>query len=140
MDKEKLITIAIGLAVGVAIAGLYFAAVKFVPNLGKTPPTITFNPPPPAPAAKSLIVNQPVDETTTKDSPITISGQAAPAAQIIVFAPAEEKIASADAAGNFSTTLKLEDGENEISVSLFSRETIKRHVILEISQWKKVSL
>lgn len=132
MDKEKLITIVIGLIVGVAIAGLYFAAVKFLPNLSKTPPAITFNPPPPTPAIKSLTVNQPADETTTKDSPITVSGQALAGSKIVIFGAAEEKIASADTTGNFATTLKLEDGENEITITSLP-ETIKRNVILEIS-------
>ncbi len=139
MDKEKVITIGLGLLVGVLLAGLYFAAAKFLPQLSPSKPAVVFNGPktPPPPPVSSLTVSQPADETTSKQSPITISGQAPAGAKIVIFAPAEEKIASADATGNFTTNIKLEEGENAISFTLLSDvnkiETIVRNVILEIS-------
>ncbi len=138
MDKEKLITIALGLFVGVALAGAYFAAARFLPQLQTPAPKVVFNPPKsnPSPRATTLTVTQPTDEATTKESPLAVSGQAAPAAQVVIFAPADEKIASADAAGKFATTIKLEEGTNPIGFSVISAagqlETITRNVILEI--------
>lgn len=146
MDKEKVITIALGLLVGILLAGLYFAAAKFLPQFSTPKPTVVFNgpnTPPPTSINSSLTISQPADKSTSKDSPITVSGQAPAGAKIIIFAPAEEKIASADATGNFTTTIKLEEGENAISFSLLAAtgkmETILRNVILEISPWKNHS-
>lgn len=134
MDKEKVITVAIGLAVGVALAGLYFATVRFLPNFRKTSPAVTFAPPPAKQEkGKALIVAEPVDETSVKESPVTVSGRVPAGSSIIIFGPAEEKIASADASGNFSAVIKLEDGENEIAIAS-GDETVIRHVVLEISQ------
>lgn len=139
MDKEKIITIVIGLLVGIVLASLYFAAAKFLPQLSNPAPKVVFNPPKnnPSPIATTLTVTQPTDEATTKETPLAVQGQALPGAQIVIFGPAEEKIASADATGKFATTIKLEEGANPISFSVVSTdgqlETLFRNVILEIS-------
>lgn len=138
MDKEKIITIVLGLAVGVLAAGGYFAAVKILPGLKKTPEKIIVQPTPaPAPTKNEtfLTLDQPKDNSSVTDSPITISGKTAPGINLIIFGNAEEKIASADATGSFSAQLKLEDGENQISVTTLESKpvTIKKTVTLEIS-------
>ncbi len=120
--------------VGVVLAGGYFAAVKFLPELSKKSPKISFSPSvstPLASPAATLQVFQPEDQISLTQSPVTVSGKANPGERIIMFANADEKIASADASGNFSADIKLEDGENEISISS-PTETLKRTVILEI--------
>lgn len=137
MDKEKIITVVIGLLVGIGVAGGYFAIVKFLPRLSSNTPKVTYTPPPGAPtAAQTLTVTSPDDNATTLDSPTTVKGQASPGTQIVLYAPADEKVASADASGNFSVDIKLEDGQNEITVTTLSdtgvAETIKRNIILEI--------
>lgn len=138
MDKEKIITIVLGLTVGALAAGGYFAAAKILPNLKKTPEKIIVQPSPvPAPTKNetSLVLDQPKDNSSVTDSPITISGKTAPGINLIIFGNAEEKIASADATGSFSAQLKLEDGENQISVTTLESKpvTIKKTVTLEIS-------
>lgn len=139
MDKEKLITVAIGLAVGTLIAGAYFVVVKFLPSFNA--PKLTYTPAveqeTASPSAKeTLTVLSPLDETSVKESPITVSGKSQPGTKIIVFANADEKIASADGQGNFSAIIKLDEGENDISITSLSdtgiSQTINRNVILEI--------
>ncbi len=138
MNKEKIITIVIGLLVGVLAAGGYFAAVKILPNLKKPPEKIIVQPAPIIPIKNetSLILDQPKDNSSTTDSPITISGKTLPGINLIIFGNAEEKIASADATGSFSAQLKLEDGENQISVTTLENKpiTIRKTITLEISQ------
>lgn len=139
MDKEKLITIAIGLAVGIAIAASYFIAVKFLPRL-TSPNTakVTYNPSANETSQnpKNLSVDKPNDNSVSTDDQINVSGKAPAGTKILIFANADEKIASADASGNFTASLKLEDGENEITFNTLSgsriTETIKRSVILEV--------
>lgn len=139
MNKEKIITIVVGLAVGILAAGGYFAVVKILPNLKKPGEKIIVQPETLPAATESaqttLILDQPKDNSSVTDSPITISGKTAPGINLIIFGNAEEKIASADATGSFSAQLKLEDGENQISVtSLESKPvTVKKTVTLEIS-------
>lgn len=137
MDKEKIITIVLGLTVGALAAGGYFAASKILPNLKKTPEKIIVQPAPITPVRNetSLVLDEPKDNSSTLNSPIIISGKTLPGTNLVIFGNAEEKIASADATGSFSAQLKLEDGENQISVTTLESKpvTIKKTVTLEIS-------
>lgn len=148
MDKEKLITIAIGLAVGIIAATGYFAATKILPQIGKKNPVEIIMPkaqdkpttPPPTTSANSskLTLDLPSDNSSTKGSVATVSGQASPNATIIIFGNADQKVATAGADGKFKDSIKLEEGLNVISVTaIVASQTpndITRNVTLEISQ------
>lgn len=142
MDKEKLITIGIGLLVGILFAGSYFLAIKLLPQLRGKQDTVIFTPSnpttPPAPKnALDLNLSAPDNFIATSEATITFLGQTAPQSRIIIVAPSDEKVASADASGNFNSPVKLEEGENEISVTAIDSAgnvaTVKRSVTLEIS-------
>ncbi len=140
MNKEKIITIVIGLTVGVVVTGGYFALTNFLPKLQKKTDKIIVQPAPkPMPVNNlEIFLDSPQDKSSTSSSTILISGKTAPAATLVMFSNADEKIASADANGNFLGNLKLETGENEISVTAFLNKinsaVIHRNVTLEISQ------
>lgn len=136
MDKEKVITIIIGLVVGMGLAATYFVANNYFPNLSVKPPVVNFVSPSPAavtPVSTDFTVNVPVDNTSTRDNPLTVAGQGEPQSKIIIFANADEKIVPVSLSGSYSAQIKLEDGENVISISNLT-QTIYRHVILEIKQ------
>lgn len=144
MDREKIITIVIGLAVGIGLAASYFAAMKFLPQLSQKRADIIV-PPAPQKAAQTagaatfdLTISQPDDYSFVTEPSLTIVGKTLPQLALVIFANAEEKIATSDAAGNFSTSIKLEEGENEISVTAFDEKnnpvTLKRRVTLEVAQ------
>jgi hypothetical protein len=143
MDKEKVITIVVGLAVGILATGGYFAAIKILPGLKKPGEQMTLQPkvedtPKETPALpKDLDLSAPADHSATSEATIVVAGKAGPAATVIVFANADEKVATTDAEGNFSTIIKLEEGDNEISAAMFSGQNpptiVKRNVTLEIS-------
>jgi hypothetical protein len=143
MNKEQIITVLIGLVVGALLVAGYFAAKNFLPALKPKPPTIIVTQPSPrqseATAGQTLpltLINL-IDKSSTKSADLVISGQTATGAAIFVFGNTDEKIASADAQGNFSGNLKLEDGENEITVTAFldgkNSLTIRKNVTLEIN-------
>lgn len=141
MSKEQIITVLIGLSVGaISVAG-YFAAKNFLPALKPAPPVIITRPAPPSNASASatlpLTLTDLADHTSTKEAQLTISGQTAAGAAVFILGNTDEKIASADGQGNFNSSLKLEDGENEISVTSFSNGknslTIHRNITLEIN-------
>ena len=141
MNKEKIITVAIGLGVGILVTGGYFAFINFFP---KRTQTIIVQPSPKSEKTATisgaqnltLTLDLPEDQTSTSSSPIAVSGKTVPIAKVVFFSNADEKIASADATGNFTMTLKLEEGENEISVTAFFDKTISavihRNVNLEV--------
>jgi hypothetical protein len=143
MDKEKILTIFLGLLVGGLLAGGYFASGKLLPLLnGKKQETITINTKPkssPVKTASLLTLSSPEDFSNVTTGTITVSGKTLPEARLVVFANADEKIATASADGNFSFDIKLESGDNEIVVTAFDpnsnlQTSLKRTVVKEIAK------
>lgn len=143
MDKEKILTIFLGLLVGGLLAGGYFASGKLLPLLnGKKQETITINTKPknsPAKTTALLTLSSPEDFSNVTTGTVTVSGKTLSKARLVVFANADEKIATASADGNFSFDIKLESGDNEIVVTAFDpnsnlQTSLKRTVIKEIAK------
>jgi len=142
MDKEKFLTIGIGLFVGITIAGMYFFITSYLPSWQKGQPKVTFSPTnnqKPADGNQlTVTIDKPDDHSSTTSSEVSVNGRAQPGTKLILFSNADEKVASSDANGNFTISVKLEDGENQISVtavdSLGNLTIAKRNVTLEISQ------
>ncbi len=141
MDKEKILTIFLGLLVGGLLAGGYFASGKLIPLInGKKQATITINSKPKTVSITNtslLTISTPEDFSNTTAATIAVSGKTVAGAKLVVFTNTDEKIATAAASGDFSFNLKLEMGDNEITVTAFDpnsslQTTIKRTVIKEI--------
>lgn len=140
MFREKLVTILIGLIVGAILAALFFFGPKLV-SKESLQPTAS-----PTPAVKvsiteipkkvSLKLTSPENNSSTTSSEIKLKGTATPNAKLIVFANADEKTASAGANGKFEISVKLEEGENEISVTDLTEpiQTVTRNVTFEITE------
>jgi hypothetical protein len=142
MDKEKLLTIGIGLLVGVGVALLYFTATKFIPQITRKNPVAVIQPQAPSSPTPEkqtpFSLDFPLDNSTVTEAIGTVSGQTSPSANIIIFANTAEKIATAASDGKFNESIKLEEGLNAISVTVLSEQnnpvTIIRNVTLEISK------
>ncbi|KKU91855.1 MAG: hypothetical protein UY21_C0009G0046 [Microgenomates group bacterium GW2011_GWA1_48_10] len=145
MDREKIITVIIGLIIGALLAGGYFLGPKLLPRPAEKQSPVSENTlsqnqtaSPPALRAKDLTLSFPDDNSSTTNTTVTVSGKSPTPNPVIIYANADEKIATPDAEGNFAADIKLEDGENEITVSTFDQNdkivTIKRNVTLEVSE------
>ena len=147
VDKEKIFTIAIGLAVGILAASGYFLVTKGVPNLTKVNPIQIIQPKnkpnpsvPPTHNGKQtpLSLDLPIDNSSTQNKTATVSGQTAPNATVVIYANADQNIASAAADGKFKYQIQLENGLNVISVTAMdgtnTPNVIYRNVTLEIPQ------
>jgi len=66
-----------------------------------------------------LEIDQPVNESVSKLSRITLSGITEPNAIVAIIMADEEQTIIADEAGKFETEIDLEGGENIISISAF---------------------
>lgn len=86
------------------------------PNLTITQPTATEEAtlePTLSAQAITLVVTQPIDGSIVTIPTVIVQGKTAPAADVFV----DDKQLTADALGNFSQSLTLDEGENTISVS-----------------------
>ncbi len=128
MDREKLITLCIGLLIGIALAGAYLLAPKVLPQFfPKHEKLLTLGKPTnqkTGPEEKTTVTDPtigfklltPENNTTTKDYTISVSGTAAPSSKLLVSTLTDEKAIVAGEDGKFSTLVKLEDGQNIITV------------------------
>lgn len=146
MDREKIITIVLGLFVGIVLAASYFFGSKYLPFLNrqskptaaKTQKTLTPPPPQQQTTVATLTIDSPDDNTSTTAKSIKLSGSFLPASTIILYANADEQIATADAQGKFNFNVAIEGGENEIALNSFDQNnkltTVKRNITMEVSQ------
>ncbi len=143
MDKEKIVTITIGLFVGAALASLYFFGGKLlskIPSKGTHLITTSAKPSPASPkiTPAGISISTPEDNASTTVNPIPLTGQTSPNTPVVLYANADEKIATSDASGKFTANIKLEEGENEVTATIIDITgkpiTVKRNITLEISQ------
>ncbi len=144
---EKFATIGIGVALGGILAGGIIFGPKILekakslskPPLPATPVVPINQTSTPSANLSSVSLDVPDDNSSTTDNAITISGKTAPGQSVFIFGPADEKVATADAAGTFSVTkFKLEEGDNPISATIIDGNgnpvTVQKSVALEITQ------
>lgn len=141
MLREKIVTIIIGLVVGAMLAGAYFFGPTLVTQTKQdtkrtpTPKAQASKTPTPSPK-KTLTITSPEDNSSTTNVDLKVSGSGTPNAKIIVFTNADQKQVTASATGKYETTIKLEEGENEVTVTDLTSpiQTLTRNVTLEITE------
>lgn len=139
MGKEKIITIVIGLVVGIALSGGIFLFWNYKDNLIKSNPTTKPQPQKtetPSATAAAIKLDSPEDNLITKEKSIEVSGHGQVQMMVLIVATAEEKTINVGQDGTFKTTVKLEEGENRISVIYFDPspepKSLDRTVTVEI--------
>ncbi len=141
MVREKIVTIIIGLVVGIMLAGAYFFGPQLVSN--GTSKQVTASPTPqasksPTKAAqvtkKTLTISTPENNSSVTKSEVKISGVATPNAKIVIYSNTDQKMATVGANGKFDSTVKLEEGENEVTISDLTEpiQTKTLNITLEI--------
>ncbi len=145
MDKEKIVTVFIGLLVGIVLASAYFLSAKFLPGLNQKPKQDSFTTKQDNKKVlsqnkenqMSIELLQPDDHSSTTDGTVTVNGKSRPGQQLVIFSNADEKAASTSADGSFTATIKLEEGGNEISINAIDQDgkvlSVKRNVVMDVT-------
>ncbi|MEK7524745.1 MAG: hypothetical protein AAB548_00015 [Patescibacteria group bacterium] len=120
MRKEVIFAIIIGLVLGgIILYGMQLAnqSAKEAASATGTPGAVVA-PAAPTPAVESkLTIAEPLNHAVVNTSTIKISGKTIPASTIAVESTEDDMLVTADAAGNFSTNIKLAGGENLIKIT-----------------------
>lgn len=116
---EKIILSLVALLTGLLVAGVgfyFYQASKIVP--AQNPKTISITPPTPSAQQDILLtISSPKDEEVIDKKSVTISGQTAAEATIIITSNLADEVIKPAKNGNFSTSLAIEDGQNFIEVT-----------------------
>ena len=118
MRKELILTILIGLVVGlVVVFGIYRTKNFFTPRDQGTKLEASPSPQPSAETLGNLVIHTPEDESIQETSETTIAGTTNANAFVIIFVGDQEFITTADESGNFSISTDLETGSNIIVIN-----------------------
>lgn len=98
------------------IGGIYY-----VLNVWHQPSLKPFEAGPVTTPPKSLLLNldQPEDNTLSFVSSILISGKTSPTKEILVMSDSQDKVIKSNQDGSFSSEIRLNEGENKITVVVF---------------------
>ncbi|SRR5260221_193486 len=134
MKTEKILLSFVAVVVGLIVAGLGFylyQSTRAIPStkLG----TVKITPPTPTPQSVFLSVDTPADESTTDNKTVTLSGRTIPHATVIISTPTNDQVISPSSLGNFSTTITIGNGENEIYVTSISPAGTETQKIVTIT-------
>jgi len=141
MKKEKIIIFFIAALLGLLVAGGIFytlqATKKVEPSNTKTVSILS-----PSPTPQPLIfltVDRPKDEEVVNNKVLVISGKTASNAVVIVIAGSAEEVITPSLNGDFSTTSKIDEGQNIIEVTAIApngeKVTIKKTVTYSLEEF-----
>lgn len=143
MRKEIIFAIVLGLILGgVIIYGAQLAnqsSQRANKEISPTPSEAITDTETPSPTPSAAItITSPQDHSVISTSTTTVTGNAKPNSSIIVYDDSDQSIATADATGLFSTTLKLDGGQNVINVSSLSNNMVDSASITVIYTTAKI--
>ena len=122
MSKEKIVLSFIAVVVGILVTGVAFylyQATKAVPS--SKIKTIKISSPSPTPKPSIfLIIQGPEDEKVVNKKVVTVSGTTARDATIVVLSPVDEEVVKPAGTGDFSTTINIGSGQNNIEITAIS--------------------
>lgn len=118
MKKEMLVAVVIGFTLGLLITfGLYRLRVsqQRKPDAPTVEPTATTTA---SPTDRLITIHNPKEGAVQKEKSATITGSTIPNAYIVLLVNEAEYIRNADAEGNFSFDVELEEGSNVLIVQV----------------------
>lgn len=122
MSKEKVVLYFIAVVLGILVTGVafyFYQATKVVsPSKIKTIKIIS-----PAPLPKPsiyLTIRTPDDEEVVGKKVVTVSGTTQKDATVVVLSPVDQEVVKPAETGDFSTTINIEDGQNNIEITAIS--------------------
>lgn len=142
MKKEAIIAVLVGLSLGLFITyGVYKARTSVSRESRST--DLTLSSLSDQTPSGELVVNTPSNESIQNENTTTVSGTTMANSFVVVFVGEEETITAADASGNFSVEVELEDGSNVITVMVINEDgqtfSVEKIVIVSDEQFAEAT-
>lgn len=124
MKTERIVLSFIAVLIGILVAagGFYFYQTTKLVSVPQTKNNTSVTPlpnnikPTPLPSI-SLSVDSPQDEEVVDNKSVTVSGKTTPGAVLIVSTNSNDDTITPASNGNFSTTVTINDGPNQIEIT-----------------------
>lgn len=122
MSKEKVVLSFIAVVFGILVTGVAFYLYQTTKTIPKEKiKTIKILSPNPSPKPSIyLTIKEPDDEIVVGKKVVTVSGTTAKDATIVVLSPVDEDVVKPAGTGDFSTTINIDTGQNNIEITAIS--------------------
>lgn len=119
MKKERAILSFIAIGIGLMFAGIAFYLYQGTKTIPSNSKTVAIEKPVPTPEKSSLFltVNEPDDEKVYNKKVINVSGKTIADAVVIILTDSDQEVIRPTKTGEFSTTMTIEDGENNLEIT-----------------------
>lgn len=121
MRTEKIVLSFIAIFVGLCVAGVafYFYQSTKVISPTATKVAVTTSTPTPTPIDPNslLSIQSPKDEAVVTSKTVTVNGKTDPNATIVISTPVDDQVATPSSNGDFTTTVTIDSGENQIIIT-----------------------
>lgn len=135
MKTEKVVISFIAVAIGIMVAGVlfyFYQASKTVSEEKQT--TIKASSPTPTPQSSIfLTIDEPNNESVVETKTVTVAGKTVPDATVVITTTITQLVVKPAKNGNFSVTVTIEDGENQIDVLAISPTGQEAHEVKTIT-------
>jgi len=122
MKTEKIVLSFIAVVVGLLVAGVAFflyQSTKTIP-LSKIPKITINNPTPTNVPNIFLTIDKPIEGSVLSQKSVSISGKTADNATLVVNTAETDQVITPSLNGNYSVSISLDNGENQISITAIS--------------------
>jgi len=121
MKTEKILLSFVAIIIGLIVAGIGFYLYQSTKAISPTKlGTVKIVPPTPTPPSVYLTIDTPQNESTTSNKTVAITGRTNSNATVVVSTFTADQVIVPTSEGNFSTTVLIGNGENEIHVTSIS--------------------
>lgn len=138
MKVEKLVISFIAVSIGILVAALafYFYQTTKIVSTNTTKTITTTAPTPPSDNKSesiSLTVDSPSDESVVSNKTVSISGKTTPDAVVVISTKTSDSVVTPAVNGSFSTTIVLDDGENNIIITAISKNGNETKIVRTVT-------
>lgn len=140
MKKERIVLSFIAVLLGLLVAGVafyFYQSTKAIPPSTIDKISIKPTKTPVRAATKTpgyfLTLDEPKDELVVSKKIIKVSGKTAKGTIIVISTNSNDEVIEPTATGNFSTTMNIEDGQNQIMVTAIYPNGEEENLVRTIS-------
>lgn len=136
MKQERVILSFIMVLVGLLVAGVAFylyQGTKTIPASKLKTVTVVSPTPSASPSGVYLNIDSPQDESVVDNKVLTVSGKTIPGATVVILTSSSKQVVQPSQAGDFSTTINLDDGTNLLQVTSFGTDGLSTTVVKTVT-------
>lgn len=117
MKKERVVLSFVAVLIGLLVATIIFYLYQATKTITPSKITNITIKPSPTLAPFFLSIDSPIDESVVSNKILPINGKTESNATVVIITPVDQQVVSPSSVGDFSTTVTLDNGENNVEIT-----------------------